>query len=209
MIALHKYKKKELWYPQSGATNPNLFNLILLNPLVKTGFEVATHWWRGRHVNHWTVTASPLQELFYPHSVYILAYFASGNTAKGIKGNRKNSKYAPLLRDLIEDTLPLIEEEEEEEEEKKALAPVVFELGTPRLWGRSLAISPPPLPHLQELVLSRKLPDQSFLRISQHLRRPCSCLERKSFEETCRKMSPEILFNKNVGCVCYHKFNEK
>ena len=43
-------------------------------------------------------------------------------------GNRKTSKDVPLLRDLIMDTLPLIDEEEEE----KALAPG-FELGTFRL----------------------------------------------------------------------------
>ena len=49
-------------------------------------------------------------------------------------GNRKNSKDAPLLRDLIKDTLLLIEEDEDEE--KKALAPGGFELGTSRLQGR-------------------------------------------------------------------------
>ena len=43
-------------------------------------------------------------------------------------GNRKNRKDEPLLRDLIKDILPLIEEEE-----KKTLAPGGFELGTSRL----------------------------------------------------------------------------
>ena len=43
----------------------------------------------------------------------------------------KNSKDAPLLRDLIKDTLPLIEDEE-----KKALATDGFELGTSRLVDR-------------------------------------------------------------------------
>ena len=43
----------------------------------------------------------------------------------------KNSKDALLLRDLIKETLPLIEEGE-----KKALAPGGFELATSRLCGR-------------------------------------------------------------------------
>ena len=42
-------------------------------------------------------------------------------------GHRKNSKDALLLKDLIKDTLMLIEEE------KKALAPGGFELGAFRL----------------------------------------------------------------------------
>ena len=46
---------------------------------------------------------------------------------------RKKRKDAPLLRDLIKDTLPSIEEDEEEE--KKNLAPGEFELGTSRLRG--------------------------------------------------------------------------
>ena len=41
----------------------------------------------------------------------IEACFASGYTAEGIIGKRKNSKDAPLLRDLIQDTWVLIEEE--------------------------------------------------------------------------------------------------
>ena len=61
--------------------------------------------------------------------MYILACFASGNTAKGTIGNRKNSKKAPLLRDLIKDTVPLIEKEDEK---KKALVPGGFILGTSR-----------------------------------------------------------------------------
>ena len=44
-------------------------------------------------------------------------------------GKRKNSKDAPLVRDLIKDALQLMEEEEE----KKALAPGGFKLGTSRL----------------------------------------------------------------------------
>ena len=66
--------------------------------------------------------------------MYIQACFASGNTAKGIVGNQKNSKDALLLRGLIKDALPLIEEDEEEE--KIALAPGGFELVTSRLRGR-------------------------------------------------------------------------
>ena len=46
-------------------------------------------------------------------------------------GKRKNSKDAPLVRDLIKDALQLMEEEEE----KKALAPGGFKLGTSRLRG--------------------------------------------------------------------------
>ena len=42
-------------------------------------------------------------------------------------GNRKISKDTPLLRDLIKDTLPLIEKAE-----KKALVPGGFELVTSR-----------------------------------------------------------------------------
>ena len=53
---------------------------------------------------------------------------ASCNPAKGIIENRKSSKDATLLMDMIKDTLPLIEEEE-----KKALAPCGFDPGTFRL----------------------------------------------------------------------------
>ena len=42
-----------------------------------------------------------------------------------ILGNRKNIKDGPLLRALIKDTLPLIEEEDQ-----KAVAPGGFELWT-------------------------------------------------------------------------------
>ena len=59
--------------------------------------------------------------------MYVQACFTSGNTAKVIIGNRKNSQDAPLLRDLIKDTQLLIEEEA-----KKALAPDGFELGVCR-----------------------------------------------------------------------------
>ena len=48
-----------------------------------------------------------MNRFFNPHSVYIFACFASGNTAKVIIGNRKNSKDAPLLIDMIKD--PAIE----------------------------------------------------------------------------------------------------
>ena len=54
----------------------------------------------------------------------IEACFASGYTAEGIIGKRKNSKDAPLLRDLIQDTWVLIEEE------KKALVPGGLKLRT-------------------------------------------------------------------------------
>ena len=43
--------------------------------------------------------------------IFILC-FASGDAAKGIIGYRKNSRDARLLRVLIKDTLPLIDEEE-------------------------------------------------------------------------------------------------
>ena len=50
---------------------------------------------------------------------------------KVIVGNRKNNKDAPHLRDLVNDTLLLVEEGE-----KKALVPRGFELGTSRLQDR-------------------------------------------------------------------------
>ena len=57
-------------------------------------------------------------------------------------GNRKNSKDAPLLRDLIKDTLPLIEEE------KKAWRQVDTNLGPLDYETIDLTTSPPPLPKL-------------------------------------------------------------
>ena len=44
--------------------------------------------------------------------MYIKACFAFCNTAKVILGHRKNSKDAPLLRDLIMETLLLMEVDE-------------------------------------------------------------------------------------------------
>ena len=59
-------------------------------------------------------------------------------------GTRKNSKDSTLLRDLIKDTLPLIEKDEEEE--NKALAQGGFELVTSRYDAIALTTSPRPLP---------------------------------------------------------------
>ena len=74
----------------------------------------------------------------------IKACFASGNTAMGIIGNRKNSKDAPLLKDLIKDTLPSIEEDEEEE--KKPWRQENLNWGPLDYETVALTTSPPPLP---------------------------------------------------------------
>ena len=57
----------------------------------------------------------------------------------GFIGNSKNSKDAPLLRDLIKDTLSLIGEGKED---KKVPGPGGFELGTSRLRGRNQLDTP-------------------------------------------------------------------
>ena len=74
-----------------------------------------------------------------PQSVYIKACFASGNTAKVIIILRRNSKDAPLLRDLIKDTVLLIAEE------KKPWRQVDLISGPLDYKAVALTTSPPPL----------------------------------------------------------------
>ena len=85
---------------------------------------------------------------FNPLSLYKPA---AGNTAKVIIGNKKQSKDTPLIRDLIYETLPLMEKEEKKPQVDQNSGPLDYETVT------LTTLPPPTRPHTAAMLIELRV----------------------------------------------------